>query len=299
MYIAARTTITAMHRFSALALTLALALPVFATQPNPSARQRELALKLIEVSDMLKAMASGSDMMLGQLEQQYMADAQAKGQDLAEAKELFEATRAAVQKIDFATPMKDAVVNIYAKYFTEAELQQLIAFYGSDAGRKYLGVANDLMRDSMNAATELLLPTIQETIAKVNAEHDKKRPWRRTMSDIQSVASALWAYSTDNDEYPSGDYASLKDALVPTYIAKLPENDIWGHAYAYVVSDDRKHFRLVSAGADSIFDWDSRRIAPVREGQAIRYRDRLEDDVIFADEDFIQLPVQAKPAENN
>lgn len=299
MYIAARTTIPAMHRFSGLALTLALTLPIFATQPNPSARQRELALELIEVSDMLQSMAGGADAMLEQLEQQYMADAQAKGQDVAEAKELFDATRAAVKKIDFATPMKDAVVNIHAKYFTEAELEQLIVFYASDAGRKYMNVADDLMRDSMNAATELLLPTIQEAMTKVNEEHEKKRPWRRTMSELQSVASALWAYSIDNEEFPGGDYASLKEALVPTYLDKLPETDIWGHAYAYVVSADRKHFRLVSAGADSIFDWDSRRIAPITEGQPIRYRDRLEDDVIFADEDFIQLPVQAKPKENH
>ena len=111
------------------------------------------------------------------------------------------------------------------------------------------------------------------------------------MNDMRSVWAALEAYVIDHGTYPSSDYAGLK-ALLANYIRAFPEKDIWGNPYAYVVSEDRKSYRLVSAGADSIFEWDSRRIAP---DQQLRYRDRLEDDIIFGGGEFIQLPVQAKP----
>ena len=82
-----------------------------------------------------------------------------------------------------------------------------------------------------------------------------------------------------------------------TMSQKFPESDMWGHPYEYVVSSDRHHYRIVSAGADGVFDWDSRKIEILKEGQspAVRYRDRLEDDFIYADGSFIQLPVQAQP----
>ncbi|MEA2164025.1 MAG: hypothetical protein QOK37_2152 [Thermoanaerobaculia bacterium] len=72
---------------------------------------------------------------------------------------------------------------------------------------------------------------------------------------------------------------------------------MWGNSYAYIVSADRHHYRIVSSGADSNFEWDSRRIAPTKPGETtqMRYSDRLEDDLIYADGSFIQLPSQAKP----
>ena len=44
-------------------------------------------------------------------------------------------------------------------------------------------------------------------------------------------------------------------------------------------------------------DWDSRKIDVARKGDSstVRYRDRLEDDLIWEDGAFVQLPVQAKP----
>ena len=76
---------------------------------------------------------------------------------------------------------------------------------------------------------------------------------------------------------------------------KFPEKDMWGHPYEYVVSPDRHHYRIISAGADGVIDWDSRTFENVKEGFATRYRDRLEDDLIFEDGVYVQLPVQTKP----
>jgi hypothetical protein len=105
------------------------------------------------------------------------------------------------------------------------------------------------------------------------------------------------------DRYPSGDYAALEELLAP-YLTTFPEKDIWGHAYAYVVSPDGSTYRLVSSGSDGNFEWDSRRIAAKSnavsdEAPAIRYQERLEDDVIFENGGFLQAPLQAKPKNND
>ena len=113
---------------------------------------------------------------------------------------------------------------------------------------------------------------------------------------MRTIATAVEAYATDYDEtYPAGDYAALEKVLVPTYIKTMPEKDMWGHPYAYVVSDDHKHYRIVSGGADTNFEWDSLRIVADAKDADVKYRDRLEDDLIYADGSFLQLPAQAKP----
>jgi hypothetical protein len=283
-------------------IVLAVALPLFATEPNPSARQRELIEQLLETTGMKDAGPKIMDQVFGVMEKQFLDDAAAKGNDPAdieEAKERFSLFRELARKIDFAGLMREAQIRIYAKYFTEAEIVDLNAFYATPTGRKSMEVMPQLMREGMEAGAEFLGPKIQEVMAEVTLIQDKKRPWRRTMSDIRSVSTALDAYAMDNEErYPSGDYASLK-ATLAEYLTEFPEKDIWDHAYAYIVSADGSSYRLVSSGADGNFEWDSRRIiaakAPADDEPLTRYRERLEDDVIFQDGVFLQLPQQAKP----
>ena len=284
-----------MRRLSVLPLVLCLAFPLLATEPNPSQRQTELIEKLLTLMKISGNTAAMMDAVNAQIEQQYLGQAAANGNSeeaMAEAKELFAAFRAESAKIDFAGLLHDSFVRIYAKYYNEQELADLIAFYSTPTGQKTIDVMDDLMREGMQAGIEHVAPKIEETMKRVGAEHEKKRPWRRTMNDLLSLAAAIEAYQTDNGQYPAGDYAALQEEL-GDYIESFPEKDIWGHAYAYVVSNDRLHYRLVSAGADSIFDWDSRRIPAAGEGE-LRYRDRLEDDVIYGDGEWRQLPAQSK-----
>lgn len=282
------------------ALLLATALPLFATEPNPSARQRELTLKLLELSKVDKAALAMMDAMLAQTEKQIVEAAEASGEteQVIEAKEVFASFRTKASKLDITGLMQEAYVRIYTKYFSEKELQDLIAFYSTPTGQKSIEVMSDLMREGIEAAERELTPKIEEISREVVAEQEKKRPWRRTIADMQSVSNAIESWASENDGlYPTGDYAALKALLEPEFISKFPEKDIWGHSYAYVVSPDRKQFRIVSAGADSIFDWDSRRIVAVSDDESerpVRYRERLEDDVVMDDWGFVQLPVQSK-----
>jgi uncharacterized protein len=294
-------------RRAILAITLlALTLPVLATEPNPSARQRELVGQLLTITDADAASSTMMDAMLAQIQKQIVgaAGADGKGSRAAtEAEEMFEAFRAKAAKLDVTGLMRESYIHIYSKYFTEKELEGLIAFYSTPLGKKSIATMPQLMREGMEAAARELTPKIEQISAEVLAEQEKKRPWRRTIDDLERLSGAIELWAVEHDDlYPAGDYAALKALLEPDYISKFPEKDIWGHTYAYVVSPDRRHYRLVSAGADSIFEWDSRRIAPAPADETdrpIRYRDRLEDDLVLDDLGFVQLPAQAKSEAEN
>lgn len=288
-----------MRRLQLLVILFAVAMPVIATEPNPSAQQRVLIEKLLTEMNVGGNSSAIMDAMFAQMEKQVVGAAGKDGDDIAEAKELFASFRERARKIDIGALMRDAQVRIYAKHFTENELQDLVAFYATPTGRKSIEVMPQLMSEGMQAGIDNLSPKIEAVMAEAIEEREMKRPWRRTMKDMRTLATAIETYSTDQEDgsYPAGDYAGLKSVLMGDYISSFPEKDMWGNSYAYIVSADRHHYRIVSSGADSNFEWDSRRVVPVKPGETIatRYSDRLEDDLIYGDGSFIQLPSQAKP----
>lgn len=291
-----------MRRLMIFAAVLAIALPLVATEPNPSARQKELVEKLLVAMNVDKMTASVVDSMYEQIGNQYLQEAQAKGNepdDIAEAKEMFASFREHARQINFAALLHDEQVRMYARYFTEEELTDLNTFYASKTGKKMIEVLPRLMSDGMKEGIDKVTPKITELMNQVTEEQEHKRPWRRTMADMRALSTAIEAYQTDQSDetFPAAsDLAGLKEQLKGiTMSQKFPEKDMWGHPYEYVVSPDRHHYRIVSAGADGIFEWDSRKLENVKEGQPTRYRDRLEDDLIFEDGVPVQLPVQLKP----
>lgn len=297
-----------MRRLFLFAILALCTSPLLATESNPTARQRELIDQILRATNVDKLSQSMLDSVFAQFEKQFVEEAQAKGSDpddIGEAKELFASFREHSKKIKFDELLHDAQVRLYARYFTESELQDLATFYDSPTGKKTIEVMPQLMADAMKLGVDTITPKIQEVIADVRKEQEQKRPWRRTMSDMRTLATSIEAYQEDQKDhlYPAAtDLASLKTDLEDiTKSEEFPETDVWGHPYAYVVSPDRHHYRIVSAGADGIFEWDSRRLDVPKEGNtpALHYRDRLEDDLIYADGAFVQLPVQAKPKTKN
>ena len=291
-----------MRRLILFAAVLAIALPLSATEPNPSAHQRELLEKLFKATNLDQMSNSIMDSMYAQIEKQFLQEAEAKGDDpegTAEAKEMFGLFRERCRSLNVGALLHESYLRIYAKYFTEQEIEDLVAFYASPTGKKTLEVLPQLMSEGMKAGVDTLTPKIQEVIAQVTEEQEHRRPWRRTVADMRALSTAIEAYQTDqtDETYPAAsDLAGLKAQLKGiTMSQKFPEKDMWGHPYEYVVSPDRHHYRIVSAGADGIFEWDSRKLENVKEGQPTRYRDRMEDDLIFEDGVPIQLPVQMKP----
>jgi type II secretion system (T2SS) protein G len=79
---------------------------------------------------------------------------------------------------------------------------------------------------------------------------------RWTMHDMQSWRIVFDAYYTDHKEYPA--VATLDEARAigePLYIRHAPMTDAWGNAYR--IQSNAKGYRIVSAGADGVFQSDT------------------------------------------
>ena len=66
--------------------------------------------------------------------------------------------------------MEDISYTVYDKYFTEDELKDLIAFYKSPAGKKYISVVPNVIADSMSIFVEKYAPKLDEFVKKAVEE---------------------------------------------------------------------------------------------------------------------------------
>jgi len=271
---------------------LLVAAPVFATEPNPTAKQRELVEKILVVTRADAAAKTVLDAMFAEFEKSFAGN----GDDAVQKRERFKMFRERVASLDIMKDFQETQIRLYSKYFTENELADLLAFYASPSGKKVIEVLPNLMRESMQEGAEKIGSRLAQVAKEVDDDYEKARPWQNTMKDIRSIATAVEAYATDNDgKYPTGDIDAIKKVLSPTYIQNFPEKDMWGRPYAYIASEDRKHYRVASSGADTNFEWDTVRITPIEKDFQTKWSTRLEDDLIYADGEYLQMPIQAKP----
>lgn len=275
-------------------LAIALALPLLAgtTSPNPSQKQRALLEEMMEVIDMKKTETEIFDAIIGSMQEQFMAEVQGGDPaELEEAKWKFERFRHLLRNSDLHATTREMYIELYAKYLTESELADLIAFYRTPTGKKSIEIMPQLMAEAMQRSGAVLGPKIQAIVEQVEKEGDQRQPWKKTIRRIENIGMYLESHAQEHDGfYPEGEV----DTLVELFEGEIEKEDMWGHELAYVLSNDRKRYRIVSAGADGIFDWDSRRIADKTD---VRYRERLEDDIIYADGAFVQMPRIAAPKE--
>jgi uncharacterized protein len=295
---------TMTKRLFAAVACLAFAGSLSASQPNPTPRQRQLIgemMKLTGADDMPKQIM---DSIFGQLQKQ--ADEAMKNsspEQQAELKARMDRLRELVRtKLDL-TEFMDSLVDVYARYFDESQLEVIVAFYKTPAGQRTIEVMPQLFSEGMRLGAEKIGPGMEALIAQVDHERELVRPWKRTMTDIETIASAVEAWSIDHDDvYPAvSTWDQLKAELEPDYVQSLPSKDVWGNAYHYAASPDASSYRVVSAGADGIFEWDSRQFPKNSAATtgAMRVMDRLESDIIYGDGEYIQVPKASQPAKAN
>ena len=285
-------------RFAAVALVLAIAFPALATQANPSQRQRDLIEEIFTLTKPENTARQMIDGMLERVQKQMEREQEESPQSTYEEnKKDFDRYRQLInEKLDYKEWVHSIYVPLYAKYFNEQQLAELVAFYKTPTGQRMISVMPEIEREAMRANTDEITKKVGDVLKQVQEERKKRTPWESTMSDMRSAATAIEAYATDVNKYPDAQsWSELGKVLSPTYIKTMPEKDGWGNEYAYVVSADRMNYRVISAGADGTFEWDSRRIVlpPAKpDGKAIEPKasDRLEDDIIFADGSFVQFP---------
>jgi hypothetical protein len=176
---------------------------------------------------------------------------------------------------------REVWVEMLTKHFDEEELAQLRAFYASPLGQKTRYVTMSMLEQTMQ-------PRPTEALQQAM----RSRGWKLTMADMRSLATALEARATDENAYPeSGSMQTIAKLISPVYIRNVPMRDAWGNEFRYVGSPDKAHYRIVSAGADGVFDPHSLRIEPLPPAPVAT--DRPEDDIIFSDGAFVQAPREA------
>jgi hypothetical protein len=75
-----------------------------------------------------------------------------------------------MQRVNIGQMVDDLSYPLYDKFFTEAEIRDLIIFYKSSTGKKTIEVMPSLMAESIAKTSEALLPTIQQIIKEVTED---------------------------------------------------------------------------------------------------------------------------------
>ena len=74
------------------------------------------------------------------------------------------------ERIDFARLVEDISIDLYDKYFTEAEIKDLAIFYRSPTGKKTIETMPKMFSESMSMTIELIKPKMREIISVVTKE---------------------------------------------------------------------------------------------------------------------------------
>ena len=277
------------------AVLILAALPALATQPNPSAKQKELIDQLITLTHLDENVRYLLDAMLERMTKE---SNERRSED--DRKDLERYRQLVREKIDYGEWVRGVYEPLYAKYFTEAQLADLVAFYKTPTGQQMIKALPEIEREAMQTAGAQIQEKFAALARQVDEERRARLPWEQTIADMRSVSTAAESWAVDHDDLypPSQTWTELQKELEPTYLKQMPMKDGWGNEFAYVGSEDRKHYRVVSAGSDNAFEWDSRRIvvkAPPKDGAPpeadhVKLSDRLQDDIIFADGAFVQAP---------
>jgi hypothetical protein len=135
----------------------------------PSAAQQKLARQVVEISGSSRAF----DSVIPQLFQQVYATYVQQNPDLS--KDLATTLEALIPEFE---KRKDEITTIasiaFAEKFTEAELNDLLAFYNSPTGKKLVAQNNDILRDAYAKTQEWTGKVSQQLIERLKTEMKKK-----------------------------------------------------------------------------------------------------------------------------
>lgn len=188
------------------------------------------------------------------------------------------AKRVAQFEKEFARTDEAEAAQIYAEALQESELQQLVAFFRTPAGRKFAEARQKVAQAAERRVADIVTAGLREAV-----DLSKQK---RTMADIMSLATASEAWATDNNRYPSAaSLNALEQLLSPDYIRRFPRQDAWGTPLVYVASADGSKYRVVSAGPDLRIDPSS---------TLLNEKPRSSDDIVYENGAFLQKPASVQ-----
>jgi hypothetical protein len=172
-------------RLALVLLGSALALLGSEARAEISESKRLLIRELLQLSGGSKGADEVAQMFLAQIGYVYEAmveevvasesdlsaeDKQALREHLADFDRFstaFSATFA--ERIDLDAALDAVYVPLYDKYFAEAELREIVAFYRKPAGRKLIAVLPGLMQEGLEATVTLVQPKVMALIGEILA----------------------------------------------------------------------------------------------------------------------------------
>lgn len=146
--------------------------PLYAEQAAPSASYKKTFEKFLEISQSNAMLKDISD---GKAAEQIIAQI-TKGRDITKAQK-DKVTR--IVRDTFSSIAKDLesqILLLYHKYYTEQDLNDLIALYQTPAGKKLANNAVATLRDSQELAQAMLIqyfPKMESQIHQILAESKK------------------------------------------------------------------------------------------------------------------------------
>ncbi|HEV7767730.1 MAG TPA: DUF2059 domain-containing protein [Thermoanaerobaculia bacterium] len=192
-------------------------------------------------------------------------------------------------RVDYVKYAEQSYVPLFDEHFSSDELKELLAFFKTKAGQKLAALIPKIGVGGVAEGQSILMKAANDTAEQIEKEENAKTPWRPTMADLRTIATALEARATDTNDYPVVSFENLEGLLAPTYIRGVPKVDAWGTPFVYV--GDGTHYRVVSAGADRRFEWGARQLD--LSGTAPRESNNLDADIIFQDGIFTQYPPES------
>ena len=274
-------------------LALLLITTTTTTLADARVEKRALVAELLEVIDAKTLMQRSFESLMGGMTGVYEIEADAVPEESRRQEE--EALRVfrerVYQRVDYAKYFDEVYVPIFEKQFTTEELHLLLDLFKTRHGQKLAKILPDLGIGSAVQAMKYLNEAAESVRDDISKEEEAKHPWKKTMADLRTIATALESRAIDTDvqEYPNVSFEELESLLRPTYIREVPKTDSWGTPFLYLANG--AHYRIISAGADKRFDWNARQFDAAASEPVLT--DDPDADIIFQDGNFVQLPKEA------
>jgi uncharacterized protein len=175
--------------------------------------KRDLIRELLNVIDAKALTQSSFDMIFARLEQPQSADV-LKGMSEgdrrrheASMKQYAEQMRVYRDKlyarIDYVKYADDIYAPILDKTYNVDELRQIIAFYKTPVGQKNAKVMAEFAVGSLMRGGEMIDEVEKSVREEMQNEDKSAHPWKTTMADLRTVATATEAFATDENKYPA------------------------------------------------------------------------------------------------
>lgn len=92
-------------------------------------------------------------------------------------------------RVDIGKITETITINLYAKYYTEQELQDLIDFYKTPTGREAIATLPQLTKEAIKQSNDILLPEITQLLQEIMQEEFGPEPFKFSRENKSNAKS--------------------------------------------------------------------------------------------------------------